>query len=254
MNSGRWTCLPQVAHTTLNPSIEMNVEMLSTLHIDWFLKAGANVNITDQRGETSLFYAVRRKSVQSVALLLDAGADVNMKDGESQTALFGGVRNGSVKCVDLLLKGGADVNVTDDSGNTILHQTMQSLKGAKKVLQEGIIVNIRNSCGFNALTHLLENFGKDPFLSMWKIVPKEKCAMLLFAAGETVAKTKVKNVPDYLKTSADINLMNICRDAIRNHLLQMDHVNLIYKVQCLGLPSLMTSYLLYDVTLDEEEG
>ena len=31
VNSGRWTCLPQVAHTTLNPSIEMNVEMLSTL-------------------------------------------------------------------------------------------------------------------------------------------------------------------------------------------------------------------------------
>ena len=26
MNSGRWTCLPQVAHTTLNPSIEINVE------------------------------------------------------------------------------------------------------------------------------------------------------------------------------------------------------------------------------------
>ena len=33
LNSGRWTCLPQVAHTTLNPSIEMNVEMLSTLHV-----------------------------------------------------------------------------------------------------------------------------------------------------------------------------------------------------------------------------
>ena len=26
MNSGRWTCLPQVAHMTLNPSIEINVE------------------------------------------------------------------------------------------------------------------------------------------------------------------------------------------------------------------------------------
>ena len=33
MNSGCWTCLPQVAHTTLNPSIEMNVEMLSTLQL-----------------------------------------------------------------------------------------------------------------------------------------------------------------------------------------------------------------------------
>ena len=26
MNSGRWTCLPRVAHTTLNPSIKINVE------------------------------------------------------------------------------------------------------------------------------------------------------------------------------------------------------------------------------------
>ena len=42
MNSGCWTCLPQVAHTTLNPSIEMNVEMLSTLHL---LKLATPTNI-----------------------------------------------------------------------------------------------------------------------------------------------------------------------------------------------------------------
>ena len=45
--------------------------------------------------------------------------------------------------------------------------------------------------------------------------------MLLFAAGETVDESKVKNVPDYLKQSEEISLMNICRVTIRKHLLQM---------------------------------
>ena len=93
-------------------------------------------------------------------------------------------------------------------------------------------------------------------------------AMLLLSAGETVEKDrrirllKLLNenngiapveVPEYLRSSAEICLKNIGRETIRKHLLKMSNMNLFYRVQQLPLPKLMTSYLLYDVTLEEED-
>ena len=217
------------------------------------LKAGADVNIVDNYGTTALFGAAAGNCTQCVEALLKAGANVNIKSTSYGTALFFGVETGSVECVDLLLKAGADVNVTTDiKGNTVLHQTMRSLKGVKKVLQEGIKVNIRNEDGVNALTYLVGDFAKDHLFSWEKVVPKKEFARLLFVAGETTDETRVKEVPEYLRQPEDINLMNICRETIRKHLLQMSRMNLIYKIHRLGLPNLMASYLLYDVTLDED--
>ena len=64
-------------------------------------------------------------------------------------------------------------------------------------------------------------------------------------ATEKVDEPKLVNgKPEYLKPSAELCVKNICRETIRKHLLQMSDVNLF------PLPQLMTSYLLYDVTLD----
>ena len=65
-------------------------------------------------------------------------------------------------------------------------------------------------------------------------------------------EARVKKVTGYLKQSEGISLLNICRETIRKHLLQMSDVSLIYRVPKLGLPCLMTSYLLHDVTLEQD--
>ncbi|KAI5777396.1 ankyrin repeat-containing domain protein [Geopyxis carbonaria] len=48
---------------------------------------GANVNATNDHGETALMLAAEKGSPRMVTLLLDRGADVNAKDSEGQTAL-----------------------------------------------------------------------------------------------------------------------------------------------------------------------
>lgn len=66
--------------------------------------------------------------------------------------------------------------------------------------------------------------------------------MLLFAAGEKY------NIPDL-----SIFLKHLCRDAIRKHLIELDpHQHLFGRIPQLGLPSLLTRYLLYNVSLDED--
>ena len=57
---------------------------------------------------------------------------------------------------------------------------------------------------------------------------------------------------DYLpQIQIKFNLKHLCREAIRKHLLKLDpHTHLFDRVPRLGLPSLLTEYLLYDMSLD----
>ena len=83
--------------------------------VDALLKSGANVHATDQFGSCALFYASRQGHCGLVDALLKAGADVN---GSRVTALLIASRFGHASAVVKLLQAGADVTATDDDGNT----------------------------------------------------------------------------------------------------------------------------------------
>ena len=241
--------------------------------VELLLKAGADVNIQDKDGKTALFDAVWQCSVQCTDVLLKAGADVNIQTQWGRTALFYAVRYDSVQCTNLLLKSGADMNIRDINGETALFlssfhrrdNTSDMLNTIRVMLLEGIKVNVRNNHGFNALTFHLDY---TTHYSTSHSLHSSKFAMLLMSAGETVDKDErmkllhllnenngivQAEVLDYLKSPANISLMNICRESIRKHMLQMSDVNLFVRVPRLPLPRLLMSYLLYDVTLDFEE-
>ena len=88
-------------------------------------------------------------------------------------------------------------------------------------------------------------------LSAGEIVDTDRRMRLLRLFNQNDDKVPVE-ASEYLRSSAEISLMNICRETIRKHMLQMSQVNLFVRVPRLPLPRLMTSYLLYDVTLDHE--
>jgi len=87
--------------------------------VDALLKAGANVHATDQFGSCALFYASRQGHCGLVDALLKAGADVN---GSRVTALLIASRFGHASAVVKLMHAGADVTAVDDDGNTALHR------------------------------------------------------------------------------------------------------------------------------------
>ena len=58
---------------------------------------------------------------------------------------------------------------------------------------------------------------------------------------------------DHLNGEQTLNLRHICRETIRKHLLNLDpHTHLFDRMPRLGLPSLLTRYLLYYKSLDDD--
>ena len=238
--------------------------------LDMLIKAGADVNAKNSDGETALIFIALYDLVESVKALIEAGADVNAgRSIAGRTALFFASES---KCVDVLLEAGADVNITDDDGNTALHLSVHlddddddgddddkdyvgynifwHHQNVKRLLRAGIHINKFNTTkSTNALETFLDykDQDADPFT--------EDSIKILYAAGETIDGSEGDEVLQELQSEDEkLELKNICREAIRKHLLKLDlHSNLFSRIPELGLPSILTEYLLYNQSLDDDD-
>ena len=61
-------------------------------------------------------------------------------------------------------------------------------------------------------------------------------------------------IPNYLKHDDEkFHLKHLCRMAIRKHLLKLDpHTHLFDRVPKLGLPFLLTDYLLFNMSIEKK--
>ena len=113
------------------------------------LEKGANVNVTNEGGETPLHYAAkhgylevmeillengadpaqkgtgcgtpmqwarRNRQIQSIKMLLDHDVSINQRGSGGRTALMEAVSAEQLEIVNFLVANGADVNVTDERG------------------------------------------------------------------------------------------------------------------------------------------
>ena len=227
--------------------------------VNLLIKSGEDVNHAVTKGDTVLQIAIVLKHKSCVDTLLVAGADVNaLNKINGSTALHCAAETGQNTIVETLIKAGADVNITDVNGNSPLH-ALTSAKNIfttelcmKKLLNAGAKINVKNQFGFNALRCYV---GKLQLIS-------NRVAMLLFVAGEEIEETDKKiessygncllEIPAYLKQpKVKLNLKYICRGSIREHFRSIDpYLSLFKRVKELGLPTMLTSYLLYDTSLD----
>ena len=72
---------------------------------EWFLKNGANVNAPDPKGNTALFYAVKKKyKIEEVEMLLQFGADFNQQNNEGLSAIKLAMANKQKKLLGLFIQ------------------------------------------------------------------------------------------------------------------------------------------------------
>lgn len=110
------------------------------------VRHGADVNATDEIGETPLMRAVRTNNLPVARILLEHDADVNAHNRYGGTALMGAVRNKNM--VELLLSAGADINAKTLNNQTAF--TLAKDKEIKDILQ--------NASRAESLDHLRKKY------------------------------------------------------------------------------------------------
>jgi ankyrin repeat protein len=89
------------------------------------LRAGAEVNVADNLGNTALLVSVRDENIDVVKELIKCGANVNARNREGDTALTNAATWGAVKVVRYLLSHHADTDLRDGVGLTALELARQ---------------------------------------------------------------------------------------------------------------------------------
>ena len=79
-----------------------NIEEVARL-----IEAGANVNATDDYGETALMWAAWYNAADAAKMLIEAGADINARDKGGKTALMIAKEENAVDVAALLKAAGA---------------------------------------------------------------------------------------------------------------------------------------------------
>ena len=263
----------QTGNTALNCAVYYMSEPCSNILID----AGADVNIANEKGDTPLLTLARLSSNEKfAAALINAGADVNHCNREGQTALMLAAQKRE-NIVRPLLAAGADVNATDtNGGNALLLGSKYTKSGRlhysysisymnrypsliKKLLKAGIHINkVDKERSLNALGLLINFKFQNEVVKMSTQNIRlnfEPATITLYAAGETLEGTDVKKIPEELKFEEEkLQLKHVCREAIRKHLLKLDpHQHLFGRIPELGLPSIVTEYLLFNQSLDDDD-
>ena len=226
------------------------------------LAAGADVNATDGAGSSALMASIIKYRDNIFHQLLKAGADVNVINKNGATALVVAAMTGNVYMAKGLLKANCFINKTVGMPQDPLISNISNFRPVCAELAEILLmaneINKITGPPENALMSHLNNFR--PVYG--------ELVRLLFAAGESLDDGFVDGITEHSEDddnfggiaryfldlkNRNLQLKHICREAIRKHLLDLDpHQHLFGRVPLLGLPELVSLYLLYDESLDDD--
>lgn len=135
-----------------------NFEMIeSAIHI------GADLNIINCEGQTILTSVLQNRQFDIANLLLKNGYDINLTDEKGRTSLFY-LDKGDIDIAEWLIRNGIDINITDSMRNTALFPALYSdLEIAELLINKGIDLNKKNLDGDNVLTIHRINFRPGNF-------------------------------------------------------------------------------------------
>lgn len=119
-----------------NTALSLAVFKGNEATIKLLLEAGADPDIADNEGFTPLHTAVEHEHVDMVAALLARKADPNRSLSDGRSPLHTAARHGDLESMRLLLKAGGLINAVDPTGTSLARATQGNEKQAVKFLLE----------------------------------------------------------------------------------------------------------------------
>ena len=234
------------------------------------LKAGAEVNQCDRHGRTALIIAASQNRYKCVKLLLEKGANVRVEDVFGKNALMYAANGADYECVRDLIDAGADATIVNRYDETALAIYLHShcwgilcLQGPSWISPAGQVCHTEiprlSGMEWSVLKLLCEcgspiNHSTGTALLQGRL-PRFLPTDLYFwlhAAGHNMELFNM-HTSDQGENDKDIehdvlaSMKELCRNAIRNHLLNLDrYSNLFRRVPLLGLPTPLARYLVYN--------
>lgn len=99
----------------------------------YLIGKGANVNVRDNRGVTPLQLATNLGWIEGVQALVAANADLEQSNDTGETPLISAVHRRNTALMQILLKGGANPDRTDNSGRSARDYAMLEGKNSQLV-------------------------------------------------------------------------------------------------------------------------
>ena len=162
---------------------------------------------------------------------------MNVLNFNNQSALMRAALNKNLECRKLILQAGAKVREKDKNGfGTLPLYVVKNILWQKSNVDPGLITLLQaaGETKEGLSEEVIEQLRRIPYPTNLHNMTNQHCLQL---------------ARQYLQDGPSVCLKDICRQAIREHLLQMSRVNLFLRVPHIGLPSLLTEYLLYYTSL-----
>ena len=118
-------------------SYKLAINALLKNDINTFITIISKMNLeqANSHGETILWLAVQKGSINFVEMLLEYGANINTTDKDGWTPLHLAVQNNDINMVRLLLNHNPDINATNKYGNNIIWVAVYWAKGRHDIIE-----------------------------------------------------------------------------------------------------------------------
>ncbi|BFZ23456.1 hypothetical protein BsWGS_26495 [Bradybaena similaris] len=172
------------------------------------ISAGADVNITDENGDTALHHAVKSTSQSQLKALINSGCNINHQNYAGLSPLMLAAlkcnyhtvsMSNNCKIISELISNGADVNITDVNGNTALHIAVASAR------ESHLKVLINGGCDINHQN----NYGFSPLMLAVSCNNRSVSTLFSFGVGLTEVSDNSAILSKLIDSGADVNITDV---------------------------------------------